>query len=137
MITHFKNIGYILAGILGIKYDIIAAFTLLMLIDVATGILVSARVDGWVSITSKRLAFGVLSKLLLLLIPISIALAASAVEEDFSFLVRSTISILALAESYSIIGNIYAIKVGERIPEFDAISVILRKIREVLALLSK
>lgn len=137
MVTQLKNIGYVIAGILGIKYDIIVAFSFLMLIDVVTGILVSARVDGWVSITSKRLAFGVLSKLLLLLIPISIALAASVVEEDFSFLVRSTISILALAEAYSITGNIYAIKVGERIPEFDAISVILRKIREVLALLSK
>lgn len=135
--TQIKNLGYVIAAILGIKYDAVVAFSFLMVIDVITGVLASASIDGWRSITSKRLSFGVISKLLLLFIPVSIALAGKVVGEDFSVLVRSSVSILAVAESYSIIGSIYAVKHGQRVPEFDAISVILKKIRDLLHTLTK
>lgn len=135
--TSIKNLGYLIAAILGIQYDAVAAFGLLMIFDVFTGILASAKVNGVRSITSKRLAFGVISKLLLLLIPLSIALAGRAVGQDFLSVVHSAIFVLAVAEAYSIIGNIYTVKSGERVPEFDAISVVLKKVRIILESLSK
>lgn len=135
--TSIKNLGYIIAAILGIQYDAVVAFSLLMVFDVATGIFASASIDGWRSITSKKLAFGLLSKLLLLLVPLSIALAGTVIGENLSALVKSSIAILTLSEAYSIIGNVYAVKTGKRVPEFDAISVILKKIREVLHTMTK
>jgi Bacteriophage holin family len=127
-----KNLGYILAAILGVKYDALFAFGALMIMDVVTGVIASASVNGWRSVTSRRLAFGVLSKLCLLLIPLAVALAALIVGQDMSFLVTSAISILAVSEAYSITGNVYTIKTGKRVPEFDAVSIILSRIREVL-----
>lgn len=130
--TWFKNSTYVLAGFVGISYDVYTAFSALLLIDVITGIIASAKIDGVRSITSKRLSFGLVSKLLLLMIPISIALAGKSIGSDLEELVDSSFFILTASELYSVIGNIYAVKIGERVPEFDAVSVILGNIRRVL-----
>jgi len=127
-----KNLGYIIAAILGVKYDAAFAFGSLMMMDVLTGVIASASCCGWKAITSRKLIFGVLSKLFLLFIPLSVALAAKVVGNDMSFIVSSSISILALGEAYSIIGNIYTIKSGKRVLEFDAVSLILSRVREML-----
>lgn len=127
-----KNLGYIIAGLLGVKYDAAFAFASLMFMDVVTGIIASASCCGWRSITSRKLIFGVLSKLCLLLIPLSVSLVAKVNGNDLSFIVSSSISILAIGETYSIIGNVYSIKTGKRVPEFDALSIILSRIREFL-----
>ena len=130
--TWFKNSTYVLAGFVGVSYDAYTAFSALMVIDVITGILASAKVDGWRSITSKKLSFGLISKLLLLVIPISIALAGKSVGSNLEGLVDSSFFILTASELYSVIGNIYTVKMGVRVPEFDAVSVILGNIRKVL-----
>lgn len=131
-LTTLKNLGYVIAGILGVKYDAAFAFGALMIIDVVTGIIASASCCGWKAITSRKLIFGVLSKLCLLFIPLAVALVSKVNGNDLSFIVTSSISILALGEAYSIIGNVYTIKSGKRVPEFDAVSLVLSKIREVL-----
>ena len=131
-LTILKNLGYIIAGILGIKYDAAFAFGSLMMIDVFTGVVASASCCGWKAITSRKLIFGVLSKLFLLFIPLSVALAAIITGNDMKFIISSSISILALGEAYSIIGNVYTIKSGKRVLEFDAVSLILTKVREML-----
>jgi len=127
-----KNLGYLIAGILGLTYDAAFAFGCLMIMDVVTGIIASASCCGWRAITSRKLIFGVLSKLCLLFIPLAVALVSKVNGNDLSFIVTSSISILALGEAYSIIGNVYTIKSGKRVPEFDALSIILSRVREFL-----
>jgi hypothetical protein len=127
-----KNTGYIIAAILGVKYDAAVAFGSLMMMDVITGVIASVSCCGWRAITSRKLIFGVLSKLFLLFIPLSVALAAIITGNDMRFIVSSSISILTLGEAYSIIGNVYTIKSGKRVLEFDAVSLILSKVREML-----
>lgn len=128
----FKNATYVLAAIAGISDEAYTAFALLMLIDVVTGVLASAKISGWRAITSKRLSFGLISKLLLLFIPLSIALAGRSVGANLEGIVDSSFFVLTVSELYSVIGNIYTVKNGVRVPEFDAISVILSNIRRLL-----
>lgn len=128
----FKNATYVLAGFVGISYDAYSAFATLMILDVITGVLASAKVSGWRSITSKRLSFGLISKLLLLFIPLSIALAGKSVGSNLENLVDSSFFVLTVSELYSVIGNIYTVKFGIRVPEFDAISIVLGNIRRLL-----
>lgn len=130
--TWFKNVTYLIAAFIGLEYDAFSAFALLMLIDVITGVLAAARVNGWRSITSRRLSFGLISKLLLLIIPITIALAGRASGVDIDSVVNTAFFVLTISELYSVIGNIQTVKTGVRIPEFDAISIILASIRRFL-----
>lgn len=131
-LTTLKNLGYVIAGILGIKYDIAFAFGGLLLMDVITGTIASATCCGWRAVTSNKFIIGVLAKLLMIFMPLAVALTAIVVGMDLKFLVSSAISIMAIGEAYSICGNVYTIKSGKRVAEFDAISLILNNIREVL-----
>lgn len=130
--TSLKNAGYIVAAYIGVSHNVLIAFALLMVIDVITGMIASKRIEGCNSITSDRLKFGVGSKLLLLAIPFSLALCATAIGQDLRVLTSSSISIMALAELYSIISNIVSYRTGERVPEFDAVSIVLGKVRAFL-----
>jgi hypothetical protein len=42
------------------------------------------------------------------------------------------LSILIVAEWYSAIQNIYAVRTGKELPEYDVISILLKKISEYL-----
>lgn len=83
------------------------------------------------SFTSRRFASGVLSKLGLILIPVLIGLALGAAGlADAHFIALFAVSALMVSELYSIISNVYAIKYGVKLPEWDVLSLIMRKIRE-------
>ena len=43
-----------------------------------------------------------------------------------------TISILIVAEAYSVVGNVYTIKTGEAVKEIDAVSAIVKRLRRIL-----
>ena len=58
-----------------------------------------------------------------------LAVAAKGIQLDISPLVYASIGVLILGEVYSIIGNIATITTGEEMPEFDALSLVLKKIR--------
>lgn len=51
---------------------------------------------------------------------------------DFEWLVGWSISLFILSETYSIIANVYTFRTGQEIAEFDAVSMILRRIRAIL-----
>ncbi len=127
-----KNATYALAALAGVTHEAYTAFAVLMLFDVATGVLASAKCDGWRSITSRRLSFGIISKLLLLFIPLAIALAGKAAGVSLQSVISSAFMVLTLSELYSVIGNIYTVRTGVRVPEFDAVSVVLRNIRRLI-----
>lgn len=119
---------------LEISQEPFTLFAILLIIDYLTGVM-KAKVVG-ISITSNKMKYGVISKLSLLLIPITIAIGAKAVGADSHHILLAGMYILIFSEVYSIIGNIYSIRTKEELPEYDAVSVIGKKIRTFLILKS-
>ncbi len=115
---------------LGLETEALALFCTLLVIDLITGVLkvlsLKQKPKSW------RFANGLISKGVLLLIPLSIAVAAKAVHIDLGELIYLFISALILSELYSIIANIYTIHTGKEAEEFDVLSLLLKKIRTTI-----
>lgn len=130
----FANIFYFpviyVLEYLNLKEETIALFSALIVIDMVTGVWkvlsLGEKPKSW------RFANGLLSKAILLLVPLSVAIAAKAIEIDLSQLVRLFIYALVLSELYSIIANIYSIRTKKEAEEFDVLSLLLRYIRNAL-----
>lgn len=116
----------------------ITILTFLMVIDFITGIIASAKVDGIQSITSKRMTAGAVAKLIIILIPFIVLLTGKGLGLDSMKYVQGVLFILIVAEAYSNLGNIQSFRTGQRVPEIDAVSLLLKKIRKgLLELLDK
>ena len=120
------------AGILGTSVEIVNVLTILILLDVATGLVKAYRVNGGNSIRSGRLSAGILSKLVVILIPLVIALTGKGIGLDLTALVKGTLSTLILAEAYSNLSNIQMIRSGIEVKEFDVISKLVKSVQKVL-----
>lgn len=121
---------------LGLDKEVFTIFGWLLLIDYVSGVIKAKRIGE--EITSKRMKFGIISKLSLVIIPIVLALAAKALHGDAGTILYVGLNILVLSELYSIIGNIYTINNPnkEELPEWDAVQAIGTKIRVVLIRMS-
>lgn len=119
----------------GLPAEPVAILTVLMCVDFVAGISKS-RVTG-IPVTSYRIKVGAISKCGVMTVPLVMALTAKGLGADFNWLVNWTVSVFILSEAYSIIANVYTIKTGKIAPEWDAISLILRKIRSAVDLLDK
>lgn len=102
----------------------------LMVIDFVAGI--SKALATRQAISSRRMKAGVASKLGLLLIPLSCALAAKGIGGDITWIVAWVVNAMILSELYSIIANVHATRTGEILPEWDVVSMIGKKIRSFL-----
>ena len=135
LIILLKNGLYVpifLAGIINCKQEIVEALLVLMIIDIITGIIKSIRINGTRSIKSIILVAGFVSKILLILIPVILAYTGQGIGIDLKPLVSGTMMVLVVAESYSSLGNIQAVRIGKDVPEFDIVSFLIKKIRKQL-----
>lgn len=112
---------------LGLNAEAILMLTVLLGIDYVTGLLKANRIHE--SITSNKMKYGVVSKMTLLIIPISIAIGAKGVDIDLSAIVIVCVNMLIFSEMYSIVGNVACITSGKVLPEIDAPSIIAKQIR--------
>lgn len=119
----------------GLPAEPAAILAVLMCIDFVAGV-GRARVLGE-PVTSHRIKVGTISKCSVMIVPLVMALTAKGLGADFNWLVGWSISVLILSETYSIIANIYTIRTGVAAPEWDAVSLILSKIRSAIDLLDK
>lgn len=115
---------------LGLDVEAFGILGALLLIDYVTGIWKAKRIKA--DITSRKMKYGIISKFSLILIPFALALAAKGVTVDAKEILFVGMNILILSELYSVIGNIYAIREGEELPEYDALAAIGKKIRSLL-----
>lgn len=83
-------------------------------------------------ITSRRLKRGILSKMLMLLVPLVMALTASAIGMDLVWFVTWVLNLMILGEAYSFISNVHAVKDKRELPEWKVLSIIARKLRDVV-----
>lgn len=119
-----------LLAYLGLDAEAIAVLTVLLGLDYVTGLIKAKRINE--SITSSKMKYGIVSKMIIIVIPISIALGAKGVNVDIGILVIVCVNILIFSEMYSIAGNIACITSGKVIPEIDAVSMIAKQIRNFL-----
>jgi phage-related holin len=108
----------------------LSILVVLMCIDMLTGTFKAYRTKE--NITSRRWIAGFLSKLIVLLVPFTIALMAKGVDFDVKWFIGFSLSIMVIAEAYSILGNIYTFKTGEAVAEIDAVSAIIKVLRNFL-----
>lgn len=88
-----------LLAYLGLDAEAITVLTVLLAIDYATGLIKAKSIHE--SITSNKMKYGIASKMVLIVIPISIALGAKGVNVDLSSLVLVCVNILIFSEMYS------------------------------------
>lgn len=131
-IKAFLNFLYIPTFIFGVEMEVITILTILILIDTATGVIKAGSLKNQ-KITSSGFSRGILSKLLLILIPFVLALTGQAMKLNLGWLVAGAMTMLCLSEAYSIIGNIGAIILKKEIAEFDVLEYVLKKINKQLS----
>lgn len=129
----YNMIAVMIASIftwLGLDGEVFMVFAVMLAFDYVSGVGKAHRLGH--SITSQKMKYGVISKFSLLLIPLAFALAAKGVKIDGEDVFYVGMNILIISELYSIIGNVYAIKTKEELPEYDAVASLGRKIRTIL-----
>jgi len=135
IVEWIKTFGYAVSifsfDYLGIPDKQLTILGVLMVIDVITGIAKAYRVDPR-SITSHALWIGVLKKFLTVILVYTLALVGKGVNIPPAHFMEWGLSILIMAEWYSAIQNIYAVRTGKVLPEYDVISIILKKLSDYL-----
>lgn len=126
-----------LAGFLtwiGLDTQVFSIFAILLLIDYITGVGKAQRLGH--AITSNRMKYGVVSKMSLIVIPLTLAIAAKGMKVDAENILFTGMNILIISEAYSIVGNIYSIRTKEELPEYDVLAALGKKIRDTLIKMS-
>lgn len=135
-IASFYNLLYILGAYLGIKHEMMGILATLLIFDTITGILKSGRIYGVKSITSGSLTAGIISKMLMFLVPVIVALAMKSVGmDDGTVILQASIGVLCMSEAYSALSNIQSYRTGIIIDEIDALAIILKWVKKILTML--
>ncbi len=121
---------------LQLSWESMTFLAILLLIDFITGI-AKVYIINKKELKSYRAIAGIISKTSILLIPLVLSIAAKQVGYDMRLFTDAIISMLILAETFSIIGNIRSIHTGKRVEEIDAISFVLTKVSKVVEALLK
>lgn len=126
-----KSVGYIwgtsfgaLCVYTGLEQEVIIILAVFVAIDFITGI--ASSISRNQSIASKRMIRWTLAKTLLLMTPFLISLVGIVVGRNLMPIITLFLSIFAVAELYSIIGNIYELHTGETQQEQDAITMLYK-----------
>jgi len=134
-----KNASYVVVFVATLKFLGITPISAIVLIvfmvtDVITGMIRSYLLNGKDSVKSSVWERGVLSKGLVILVPLGIGLAGKGVglDAELPLVAQGIINIMIFAEMYSWIGNIYSIRTGKIKKEFDAMNYVLRAIQAML-----
>lgn len=98
-----------------------------MVIDTVTGISKAYTVNPQ-SITSHALGKGVLKKFITVILVYTMAILGMWVGIPPEHFMEWGLSILIMSEGYSALQNIYAVRTGVILPEYDVISIIIKKL---------
>lgn len=114
---------------LNMDVDMVYYLTLMMALDTVLGAVKSVRLGRKFSF--KKFVWGFCVKLILILIPMSVALLGKSLNTgDFTIAVHMVIRVLAANEFLSIVTNAYCIKNKKEVKNIDFISVLLRSLRK-------
>lgn len=128
MLGKIKILTYFVFAYLGIEVETFLILMVFMVMDSVLGAIKALRLGNRFSF--QKMLWGYTLKLCFLIIPLTLALLGKSLGYDFHSAVNITISILTVAEAYSIIGNIYAAKNKVEMEKLDAVSLLLIYIRK-------
>lgn len=130
ILSAIKGGVYALFLYLGMNTDIVKALFILMAIDSFLGVVKALRLGEKFSF--KKLLWGIVTKLSILIIPMVVALVAKGLSFDFKYFVIAVMDIIAASEGISCITNIISIKSKKKIENADYISMLLNAIKKGL-----
>lgn len=130
-----KEIKFVLSTITGwwmaylhylwLKSEVLGILTVLVAFDIITGIRASYAIDKR-SVKSSIAIGGIMKKLGVIWVPFVIAMSAKWLWYDGAFFIETVLGFIIVAEAYSALSNYYSIRKGERVPEIDAIGMLLK-----------
>lgn len=120
---------------LGVNYieaseKIILTLTFLMVIDWISGVIKAIRLN--IKPSSKRSNKGLIEKVMLLVIPISIGVTLKAINIPIGVTIQTVFSLLMIAELISVISNCYCIYTREDVKEYDAVTALIKWIKTTI-----
>jgi len=130
-VSAIKIIIYSIFLYLGIDAEVVEVLFVLMCIDTVLGAIKAVVLGKLFSF--KKLMWGVVTKLSVLIIPMVMALVAKGLSFDFKWFVLAILNVLIVAEAFSSISNILSIKSKKNVENVDFVSLLLRGIRQGLA----
>lgn len=125
-----KSLFYGVFIFLGIKTGTVAVLFWLMVFDSFLGIIKALRLGYKFSF--GRLAWGIVLKISVLLIPMIVALIAKGLNLNFTIFVVTIMNILIVNEGISCITNIISAKRKKLVRNNDYVTIMLMSIRKVL-----
>jgi len=130
-IASIKTLWYVaitsLFVYLNIPQESLWVLASLMVIDTITGIAKQYKVES-IGITSKRMNIGIMTKFVTLMFLFAGWLVINFFKIEPDYYVQTVLSVLIMAEFYSIIQNVYAVRTGVILPEYDVISIALKRL---------
>tara|TARA_R110000744_G_scaffold292518_1_gene403016 strand:- start:1095 stop:1523 length:429 start_codon:yes stop_codon:yes gene_type:complete len=130
MLEKLKILLYLVGAYIGVEVEAFMILIGFMCIDSVLGAIKAMRFGDRFSF--NKMLWGFILKLCFLVVPLVLALLGKSLGYDFTMVVNITISILTVAEAYSIIGNIYSAKNKVKVDKVDAISLLLISIRKMI-----
>jgi hypothetical protein len=134
-LNELKLLLYAIFIYLEIDTGIVKVLFYLIVMDTFLGIIKTIVLNNKFSF--KKLAVGFVSKLAVLVIPTALALMSKGLDYDFNWCVTIVMDLLIVSDGISIISNIIAIKTKKEVENFDAMTLILKSIRNRLIQLLK
>lgn len=128
-----KSLLYALFVYIGIDKDVAMILFVLMMIDSGLGIVKALRLGYKFSF--RRLAWGIVIKLTLLVVPMIVALVGKGLGMDFKLFVVAIINILIVNEGISCVTNILSAKTKKVIENTDFVTKLLELIRKAFTAL--
>jgi phage-related holin len=115
----------------GVNAYVFSVLAVFMVMDMILGVWKASVVKGLNNPTSRRAKKGILTKLIVLVIPVVVGLIWGAFDKENALrIVNVLLGALMVAEGYSNIGNAYSIYTGEVLSEFDAVTFVIKKVSE-------
>ena len=130
-VAAIKTFIYCTFVFLDIDVDVVRILGILMTIDTVLGVIKTIRLGKKFSF--KKLIWGMITKVSVLIVPMILALTAKALSFDFTWFVTAVLNILVVAEAFSSITNIMSIRQNKELENTDFITALLQKIRSGLS----
>lgn len=118
-----------------IDIELLKVLFCLMLIDTFLGIVKVIVLEK--TFYFKKLILGFVSKLAVLVIPMSLNLMGKGLNYDFNWFITLVIDLLIVSDGISIFSNVIAIKTKQEVKNFDALTKLLKAVRSSLINLFK
>jgi phage-related holin len=114
---------------LGISYGLISLLWFFMVFDTILGLIASVIINGWDSITKTRFWAGILTKISILFIPLSLAITGALAGFNLNIFVFSSIYVLIANDAISCFTNLLSIKTKKRYINRDLVEILINALR--------